>query len=143
MNSKEPTATPPLPVVSVRLIVTNKDGRVLILRRPLKSHGAEGWCLPGGKIDFGATAEQTAVKELAEETALTCTNARFLFYQDSLPSEESAMHVVNLYFACEVEGQLRLNEESTDSAWISADNLADYRMVFRNDEGLRRYWELD
>ena len=141
MTSGNHDTSPPIPVVSVRLIVKDEEGRVLILRRPLNSHGAEGWCLPGGKVDFGDTAEETAVKELEEETALSCTKARFLFYQDSLPSEDSAMHVVNLYFECEAEGQMRLNEESSDSAWISADDMADYRIVFRNDDGLQQYWE--
>lgn len=140
MSRENADSTPAIPVLSVRLIVRNDDGQVLILRRPLNSHGAEGWCLPGGKVDFGDTAEATVTKELEEETALTCTKARFLFYQDSLPNEESSMHVVNLYFECEAEGQMQLNEESTDSAWISADDMADYRLVFRNGEGLWRYW---
>ena len=140
MSRENADSTPAIPVLSVRLIVRNDDGQVLILQRPLNSHGAEGWCLPGGKVDFGDTAEATVAKELEEETSLTCTKTRFLFYQDSLPNEESSMHVVNLYFECEAEGQMQLNEESTDSAWISADDMADYRLVFRNGEGLWRYW---
>jgi len=142
MSRENADSTPAIPVLSVRLIVRNDDGQVLILRRPLNSHGAEGWCLPGGKVDFGDTAEATVTKELEEETALTCTKARFLFYQDSLPGEESTMHVVNLYFECEAHGEMRLNDESSDSAWITADDIDEYRMVFRNGEGLRRYWEL-
>lgn len=115
---------------------------MLILRRPHGAHGAGGWCLPGGKVDFGDTVEETVVKELREETSLACTSMKFLFYQDSLPGEESEMHVVNLYFECDVEGRLQLNDESAEGAWIPKDGLADHEMVFRNGEGLIRYWEL-
>lgn len=128
----------PKPVVSVRLIIKNAEGKVLILRRPENSHGQGGWCLPGGKVDFGDTVEETVKKELKEETSLESTNARFLFYQDSLPSEESEMHIINLYFECEAEGSIRLNEESAEHAWITASDLKDYRFVFRNDDGLNR-----
>jgi len=128
------------PVVSVRLIIKNTDGKVLILQRPENSHGEGGWCLPGGKVDFGDTVEETVVKELKEETTLECTSARFLFYQDSLPSEESEMHIVNLYFECEAKGSIQLNEESAESAWIDEVGMDDYRFVFRNSEGLAQYW---
>ncbi len=130
------------PVTTVRLIVRNSDNEVLILRRPEGSHSAGGWCLPGGKVDFGDTVEHTVAKELHEETSLRCTNTRFLFYQDSLPGEESEMHVINLYFECEAKGKIQLNEESSDSTWISKDDMSAYNMVFRNGKGLRRYWEL-
>lgn len=130
-----------VPVISVRVIVKNKDEQVLILRRPPNSHGAGGWCLPGGKVDFGDTVEATVSKELSEETTLQCTEKRFLFYQDSLPSAASDMHVINLYFECEAEGRTQLNEESSELSWISQDDMAAYEFVFRNGEGLERYWK--
>lgn len=128
------------PIVSVRLIVRNADGKVLILQRPENSHGGGGWCLPGGKVDFGDTVEATVVKELREETTLECTSSRFLFYQDSLPGEESEMHIVNLYFECEAKGGVQLNEESASSAWVDSAEFKNYRFVFRNGEGLERFW---
>lgn len=123
--------------------MTNDDGQVLFLRRPDHSHGAGGWCLPGGKVDYGDTVQGTVAKELREETGLECTGMRFLFYQDSLPIESGGMHVINLYFECDVEGEIRLNEESTERAWISRDEMSSYSVVFGNDEALQRYWKAD
>lgn len=130
------------PVATVRLFIRDDAGRVLILRRPAGSHGAGGWCLPGGKVDFGDTVEDTVDKELYEETELTCSRKRFLFYQDSLPTEYSEMHVINFYFECEIEGEININDESSEFAWISKGELKTHAMVFKNDEALKRFWKI-
>jgi len=128
------------PVPVVRLIVTDGSGRVLILRRALDSTDGGKWCLPGGKIDYGDTVEHAAIRELQEETSLCATNLRFLFYQDSLPPAPGRMHCINLYLECSVEGEVALNEESVEAAWVSREEVARFHLSFRNDEGLTRYW---
>jgi 8-oxo-dGTP diphosphatase len=127
------------PVPVVRLIIPNKEGKVLILKRTHTSHSEGSWCLPGGKIDYGQTAEQAVAKELKEETSLVCMSSHFLFYQDSLAKFEGDMHCINLYFECTVSGDIHLNEESGEYAWIGADDINKYDIAFRNDEGLTRY----
>jgi 8-oxo-dGTP diphosphatase len=123
--------TEPLyPVPVVRLIVTDPNGRVLIVRRDDTAHSKGEWCLPGGKVDYGETAAQAAAKELFEETSLTCKSIDFLFYQDSLPSQPGEMHCINLYFKCDMEGVISLNEESSEYAWIGPEDLEGYRLVF-------------
>lgn len=128
------------PVPVVRLIVRNGEGKVLILRRARTAYGDGAWCLPGGKVDYGETVEQAVAKELREETTLACESARFLFHQDSLPPEPGGMHCINLYFECRVSGEVVLNPESSASAWIGPGEVGGYRIAFRNDDGLRRYW---
>jgi len=139
----ENDATTARPVPVVRLIITNNEGKVLFLRRAQTAYGDGGWCLPGGKIDYGETVEQAAIKELREETALEARDPRFLFYQDSLPPEPASMHCINFYFECEALGKLEMNPESSDWAWTGPDELDSLDIVFRNDEGLRRYWGMD
>lgn len=130
-----------IPVPVVRLIIPNKEGKVLIVKRAHTSHSEGSWCLPGGKIDYGQTVEQAVAKELSEETSLVCTSSRFLFYQDSLPKIEGEMHCINLYFECSVEGEIKLNDESGEYAWVGREDFEKYKIAFRNDEGLRQYWE--
>jgi len=129
----------PIPVA--RLIVKDDQGRILILRRANSVHATGDWCLPGGKIDYGDTVEESAARELEEETSLMCYSLRFLFYQDSLPPEPGEMHCINLYFECEASGDLALNRESSAFTWIGPSDLKDYEIAFRNDLGLFRYWE--
>jgi 8-oxo-dGTP pyrophosphatase MutT (NUDIX family) len=124
----------------VRLIVPDASGRVLVLKRAPDSTEGGRWCLPGGKMDYGDTVEQAAMRELQEETSLRSTNLRFLFYQDNLPPAPGRMHCVTLYFECSVEGEVVLNEESIEAAWISPGELARFHLAFRNDEALVRYW---
>jgi len=128
------------PVPCVRIIIADAQGRVLLLKRDAAEYGQGKWCLPGGKVDYGETVEQAVRKEVFEETALDCTSTAFQFYQDSLPLEEGKMHVVNLYFECTVDGEIQLNEESSEFAWVTEANLDEYSVVFQNDEGLRLYW---
>ena len=137
----EATLARPVPVV--RLIITNKEGQVLFLRRARTAYGDGGWCLPGGKVDYGETVEQAAIKELHEETALEARDPSFLFYQDSIPPEPGSMHCINFYFECKALGKLEMNPESSDWAWIGPDELDGYDIVFRNDEGLRHFWGMD
>jgi ADP-ribose pyrophosphatase YjhB (NUDIX family) len=99
------------------------------------------WCLPGGKVDYCETVEEAAKKEVREETSLICKSLKFLFYQDSLPDIPGEMHCINLYLECKAEGNVVLNKESSEFAWIDPESSSKYHLVFRNGEGLSRYWK--
>ncbi|MGF1613967.1 MAG: NUDIX hydrolase [Gammaproteobacteria bacterium] len=126
--------------MAVRLIVPDSDGRVLALQRRAGEIAPRRWCLPGGGIESGETAEHAAIRELNEETGLVCNKPRFLFYQDSPPREPGQRHYINLYFECRCSGKIVLSEESNRAAWVASSELARYPMAFRNDDGLLRYW---
>lgn len=61
----------PVPVVAA---VIERDGRVLVGRRPREKRHGGLWEFPGGKIDPGEDAERAASRELAEELSLTVTS---------------------------------------------------------------------
>jgi mutator protein MutT len=128
------------PVPAIRLIVQNDRGCVLVLQRAPGSTDGGRWSLPGGKIDYGETAEQSAERELREETGLIPKNLTFCFFQNSLPPAPGKMHCINLYFRCTFEGELMLNNESVAAAWIAREELERYSLTFRNDEALARFW---
>jgi mutator protein MutT len=129
----------PIPVV--RLIIENTEGKVLILKRADSEYATDRWCLPGGKVDYGNTVEETIAKELREETSLSCQSAQFLFFQDSLPVAVGKMHCINLYFKCIATGKIRLNDESTEYAWIGPSDMKQYDIAFLHDSGLIRFWQ--
>lgn len=130
---------PPFAVPVVRLIL--KDGhRALLLQRAEGTYGGGGWCLPGGKIDYGQTVEEVVRKELKEETNLDLGIFRFLFYQDGLPLEPGGMHCLNLYFECTASGNLALNRESSCHAWVAESEMTQYEILFGNAGALSRHF---
>ncbi len=60
-------------------IVQNKK-ILMVLHR---SSSREYWTLPGGGIEPGETPEQTAVREVKEETGLDVTMGNLLFFEPS------------------------------------------------------------
>lgn len=129
------------PVPVVRALIEDSKGRVLLLRRSNTEHGLGAWCLPGGKVDYGQTVEDALRREVLEETSLRISSMEFWFLQDSLPSLAGDMHCINLYFRCRASGDIRLNDESGEYAWVGPGETGAYRIVFRNEEALRRHFE--
>ncbi len=130
-----------IPVPVVRLIISDVNGKILILKRANTNFGENCWCLPGGNVDYGKTVVECVAKELMEETSLKCLSADFLFYQDSLPPKPGMMHCINFYFECTVSGEIKLNDESSAFAWINESDFDKYTIVFWNDEAILRYWK--
>jgi 8-oxo-dGTP diphosphatase len=89
------------------------------------SHGAGMWGLPGGHQEFGESPEDTAVREVAEETGLVVTpTARLGFTDDPMP--EVGRHYVTLFIACARLGgrpQLMEPDKASELAWLSPTEL--------------------
>jgi mutator protein MutT len=130
------------PFLAVRAIITNEDGKVLILKRSNTFQGDGKWCLPGGNIEYGQTVAEALAKEIQEETTLICKESEFFLYLENLPSEESELHYVNLVFECSAEGNVQLNHESSDFAWIDPGEIHNYSIAFKNEVILKKYWQL-
>jgi len=66
-------------------VILIRDGKILLGMRHLDPDKADSafrsageWCLPGGKLDFGETLEEGAIREVKEETGITITNPQVI-----------------------------------------------------------------
>jgi mutator protein MutT len=130
------------PQIAVRAFITNSKGEILIIRRTNTAYGNGLWNLPGGKIDFGDTAEESVKKEIFEETSLNCISSKFLFYMDNLPDETTDLHFVALFFECKCAGDIKTNRESSDFNWINKENLNRFQFAFGNDLAIKKFNKL-
>jgi 8-oxo-dGTP diphosphatase len=127
------------PIVAIRVITQDNQGRILLLKRANSEYGEGQWCLPGGKLDYGDTPVHTGEREIKEETGLAVSDVNFLFFQNSLPMQPGKMHCVNLYFTCSCIGKVSLNEESSEFIWVTAQKALEYKPIFGADEAIRRW----
>src|SRR3989344_8931904 len=85
--------------VGVKILLKNKDGKYLLLRRSLKKYPEiQGrWDIVGGRINPGSTLLENLKREVKEETGLTLTGTpRLLAAQDIL--RNNGRHVVRLTY---------------------------------------------
>jgi len=108
------------PIVRVGVAtIVQRDGKILLGKRK-GSHGAGTWSLPGGHVDFGEAPEDTAAREILEETGLVITNVRRF---DRLPYVNTHFHkegkqYITLYFLADyTEGEAFVLEPNKCEIW--------------------------
>ena len=110
------------------IAVFNGNRELLLLKRPDDVHCGGLWSFPGGKMEAGETPQDTAKRELSEETGLTGQNWRPLGeYQHDYPDRTLRFHL----FGCDGLDPDALH--STEAhAWVPAGRLGEYPMPEAN-----------
>ncbi|MET7418980.1 NUDIX hydrolase [Dactylosporangium sp. NPDC005555] len=103
-----------------------RDGRFLMARRR-GAHGAGTWSVPGGHLEFGESFEDTAVREVAEETGVQIARVRFGAVTNDVFTDEDRHYVTVWMLSDHVAGEPAILEpdKCTDLAWHDFDNLPD------------------
>lgn len=122
------------PVPTVDIIITYKDGVLLIKRK----NPPDGWALPGGFVDYGETLEDAAVREAKEETGLDVKLIR-QFHSYSDPRRDPRLHTVSMVFIAEAAGKALAGDDATDVRVFGEDNLPD-TIAFDHREILNDYF---
>lgn len=96
-----------------------RDDKLLVMHR--NKFGHEYYALVGGGIDFGETAEQSLMREIAEETGLSVKNPRLVFIE-----EAGDVFGIQYIYLCEyLSGEPKLQPDSIE-ARIEADGKNTY-----------------
>ncbi|MFA5414399.1 MAG: NUDIX domain-containing protein [Methanoregula sp.] len=109
--------------LSVRILLFNPEGQVLLLQRSKRSKTNPGkWELPGGKIDPGEPFDTALAREMSEETGLT---VRILHAAGTAEQQVPGWHVIHLVMTGEiVSGTIRVSDEHEEFRWVAPDRLA-------------------
>jgi 8-oxo-dGTP diphosphatase len=106
--------------------VVHRRGRVLLVKRRNPPNVGR-WALPGGLVELGEEVQDTAVREIKEETGLDIRIEGLLDVQTDLHTDGRSRieyhYVLVDYLARPVSGRLSLNSESSDSGWFTWDQL--------------------
>lgn len=110
--------------IAAHAVITDRRGRLLLLRRPASSEYNPGrWEFPGGRIGPGEGVSDALVRETREETGLEVEPGRLLGAGEQ---ERAEGRVVHLIMSAAASGQeVTLSEEHDASRWVTPKGLAE------------------
>ena len=113
----------PIPGVGVAVI---KDGALLMVKRG-RGPNAGMWAIPGGKVDYGESMPEAAIRELREETGIVAEIERVIWVGDAIgPGDPPEWHYTLVdYLARMTGGRLEAADDAELVAWVPLDQVLD------------------
>ncbi len=121
---------PDRPIVAVGVVVF-KERQVLLIKRnkPPKPYM---WSIPGGAQDLGEKLQETAKREVFEETGIKIDNVKLLDVVDFIDHDEIGnikFHYSLIdYAATYKEGTLIAADDAIEARWVALDELEQYNL---------------
>lgn len=126
-----------------------RDNKVLLGKRhndPKKAdselHGEGTWTMPGGKLHFGETFEETGAREVFEETGIKINKEDFRVISLTDDIVEDAHFVTIGLLSERFEGKAKVMEpdEITEWQWFSLNELPSL-IFFPSEKMLKNYFD--
>lgn len=130
MSCFDPASNLPPPdkvVYVVAVAMVDKDGRVLLARRPEGKNMAGLWEFPGGKIEQGETPEAALVRELREELGIDTAESCFAPLTFASHRYDN-FHLFMPLYVCRVWKGMVTAKEGQGLAWVYPKEFDKYPM---------------
>lgn len=120
---------------SAVILAIEKDGKWVFQER-LKHPYFGFWGFPSGKIRWGETIDQTAARELLEETGLTATNTHKGIYHEQVYSAETGEQledkIFHVFHCANTKGDLVTDFEGGRNALMTLKEAAKQSKIFES-----------
>jgi len=121
-----------------------------LLEKRKNEPGKGKWSIPGGLVELGEEAEQTAIREVREETGLTVEKPELIDVLDNVELDEDGRvkyHFVIIDYSLRLKGgTLKASSDAAELRWVNLDELESYVLTrtfreffVRNYERLKRF----
>jgi len=114
----------PRPMVCVDCIIINNDNKNVLLIKRKKEPYKDKWALPGGFIEMNETLEQSAKREVAEETGLKISKLN-QFYTYGNPNRDPRGRNISVVFWTLVNNSCKpiAGDDAKELAWFSLSEI--------------------
>jgi A/G-specific adenine glycosylase len=114
-----------VPHYTVTAAVLQRDGKILLAKRPSKGLLGGMWEFPGGKVEQGETIEACLAREIREELGAEIhVGAAFGVYRHAYTHFRITLHA----FLCELTDGEPKPVEASELAWVLPAELGNYPM---------------
>lgn len=114
-------------VLVAAVALVDRDGRVLLARRPLHKPMGGLWEFPGGKVEAGERPEAALIRELKEELGIDVAESCLAPLTFASHAYEDFHLLMPLYVCRRWQGQAA-GLEGQELAWVRPQKLRDYPM---------------
>jgi A/G-specific adenine glycosylase len=116
---------PVVPHFTVTAAILQRDGKILLARRPSKGLLGGMWEFPGGKVEQGESLESCLEREIREELGVNIrVGEQFGIYQHAYAHFRITLHA----FVCELTDGEPAPIEAAELAWVFSSKFVDYPM---------------
>lgn len=123
----------PIMVTAAMGIIYDKEKGILFEKRT--DNGM--WCVPGGAMELGETAEEALRREIREETSLEIKNPRFFKVRENVhmayPNGDEVYYTDLVYLIEDYSGHLGMDDESSELKWFPIQELPENIMPTQID----------
>ena len=121
---------------AINLLVNDNHEILLLKRAAANSIGPGQWGLPAGHIEPGETPRQCSTRELLEEIGDRCELELLNHLGPVRDTFFGGRYLIFLFHYHWIKGEIILNHEHTEYAWVSRADYRSYDVVDGIDEDI-------